>query len=287
MRRSLLSLVAAVAAVIVLAGCTAFPLPGLLPTSAPAKPAVGDCWTTTTANAGAWADWRGGGAQSCASTHALYTYAVGEIRGVSAKSWAVRGEGSTLIPSVEAKAGDACNPSKLLPHLGWNQQLIQSYFFVPTEAQWKSGARWVRCDVGLLAFGTTFGAERFAPLPAKISTLVADTQSDPKRYELCVSSALPATESGPLDDPNSKLADCRDSPQWALTGHGPLPDAAGAPFPSSAAASTESDTVCAKFAADPGEVWVAYLPSPADWKSGAREVDCWVGQTEVASGQSV
>ncbi len=101
-----------------------------------------------------------------------------------------------------------------------------------------------------------------------------------------MTSTVPVTESGPLDDPDSTIADCRQDPQWALAGHGPLPEAGDAPFPGDATASAESKAICSRYVADPSEVSIAYLPSRADWTTGSRDIDCWVGQTEVGSGQS-
>lgn len=263
----------------VLAGCSLLPsaISATVPRSA--APTVGECWNATDSQASAWADWRGAGASRCAKSHVLYTYEIGKISGVPATSWAAPGSTSDLSDEVQTKAADACSFTALLPKLKWNQQLIQGFFFVPSLAEWKAGARWVRCDIGVLGYGATLSNEILAKLPTRISTLVSAVSSDPKRYEFCVNSPVPASESGPLDNDAARIADCRQNPQWALTGHGNLPEPAGAPFPVDPTANTESAAICAKYAVGDNELWVAYLPNKTDWaSSNDRQVQCWVGQ---------
>jgi hypothetical protein len=250
------------------------------------KPVTGQCWNATTAQAADWSDWQGTSAISCTSSHTLYTYQVGKISGETSSTWAASGDSSQLSPEVQTKADDACSISTLLPHLKWNQQLIEQYFFVPTEAEWTAGQRWVRCDVGVLATGTTLDNESFTALPSKISTLVKSVDSDPVRYEFCMNSTEAVTDIGPLDNPDATLGDCSKDPQWKLATRGNLPEAAGAPFPDDATANTESTKICAPAATGDGQIWLAYLPTKTGWASGDREVDCWVGQKPITGGQT-
>ncbi|MDQ1552218.1 MAG: hypothetical protein QOD50_1640 [Actinomycetota bacterium] len=283
LRRSLLSFAALVAVALTLAGCTL--LPGLNSAATPAplpKPAAGQCWNATTTQAYDWADWQGPAAIACTSSHTLYTYQVGKISDEPGNSWAAPGDSSNLSDEIQKKAGDACGISTLLPHLKWNQQLVNAYFFVPTEAQWKAGQRWVRCDVGVLATGTTLDNESFSALPTKISTLVSQVSGDPVKFEFCMNSSTPVTESGPLDNPDATLADCRDDPQWKLTIHGTFPDAAGAPFPDDATSNAVSSTLCLPTVTDGNQIWISYLPTKSGWASGDREIDCWLGQKSAS-----
>lgn len=280
-KRTLGSLVAGVAVCFALAGCSLLPsaLSPAAPGSTSATPKVGQCWSATDSQADAWADWRGSSPVDCTASHVLYTFELGKISGVAAKSWAVSSSSTALSDEVQAKAEAACTTKKLLPDLKWNEQLVQEFFFVPSEAQWKAGARWVRCDVGVLGYGAPLSDEVLAPLPAKISTLVSIVSSDPARYDFCVNSPVPVSESGPLDNQAARIADCRANPQWALVGHGNLTAPAGAAYPSESVANAESATICSKYAATSNELWIAYLPSKSDWRLGnARDVECWVGQ---------
>ena len=286
-QRSLLVLAGIVAVAISLAGCSLLPgIPAAKSSPAPTKPVSGQCWNATTTQAADWADWEGTSAVACTSSHTLYTYEVGAISGETSSTWAASGDSTQLSPEVQTKADDACSISKLLPHLKWNQQLIEQYFFVPTKAEWKAGQRWVRCDVGVLATGTTLDNESFTALPSKISSLVSSVKSDPQRYEFCMNSTESVTDIGPLDNPEATLGDCSKSPQWRLATRGNLPEAAGAPFPADATANTESTKICAPAATGAGQIWLAYLPSKTDWTTGDREVDCWVGQKPITGGQT-
>jgi hypothetical protein len=273
------------AVVLAVAGCSLIPNPfpsaksGSNTSDTSGTPKVGQCWNATDSEADNWADWEGTPAVSCAKSHVLYTYAVGKLTGIKAKTWAQSATSDQVSDAVAAVAADVCTTSALVPKLKWNQQLVQGYYFVPSKADWKAGARWVRCDVGVLAFGATLENEALAPLPAKISTLVSGVSSDPQRYAFCVNSPVPVSESGPLDDSSGRIADCRNNPEWALEGHGNLPEPAGAAYPTTATANTETGAICSKYVTNSNEVWIAYLPSKTDWtKTNDREVDCWVGQ---------
>lgn len=278
-RRVVPTVVGVAALVLALAGCSL--LPGLTPApnaAASTTPIVGQCWNATTTQAFDWTDWRGPAATACTSSHTLYTYEIGTISGETSDSWAAPGNSTDLSVTVQTKAEGACNIAKLLPHQKWNQQLINDYFFVPTEVQWKAGARWVRCDIGVLATGTTLDNESFVALPSTIATFVGEVTSDPKKFGFCMNSSAPVTESGPLDNSDATLADCRDHPQWALTIHANFPDPAGAAFPDEAASNAASAKVCLPTVTDTAtEVWIAYLPTKAQWASGSREIDCWLG----------
>jgi hypothetical protein len=273
-----MSLVGVAAVALTLAGCSL--LPGSVPTPTPtaSTPVAGQCWNATTKQAYDWADWKGPSTVPCTGSHTLYTYHVGKISGESGNSWATSGNADSLTDAIQTKAEDACHLSSLLPKLKWNQQLVNPYFFVPTQTQWKAGARWVRCDVGVLATGTTLDNESFVALPSKISALVSGVSSDPLKYEFCMNSSTPVSESGPLDNSDATLADCKDDPQWRLTSHGKFPDAAGAPFPDEATSNATSSTLCLPDVKSANEVWIAYLPTKSGWASGDREIDCWVGE---------
>jgi hypothetical protein len=286
-KRSLLSLVGVLVVSLALAGCSLLPgIPAAKASASPTKPVAGQCWNATETQAADWTDWQGTSAIACTGSHTLYTYQVGTISDETGSTWAASGDSTQLSPEVQTKADDACSISKLLPHLKWNQELIEQYYFVPTEAEWKAGQRWVRCDVGVLATGTTLDNESFTALPSKISTLVSSVNSDPIRYEFCMNSTEAVTDIGPLDNPDATIGDCSKDPQWTLATHGNLPEAAGAPFPDDATANTESTKICAPAATGDGQIWLAYLPTKAGWKTGDREVDCWVGQKPVTGGQT-
>lgn len=283
LKRSILSAFAVGAVALALAGCALFP--GA--TSATAKPAVGQCWNTTLDDAQNWATWGGAGPVACSATHSTYTFAVVKLGGSLPKDWATSSSNPQVTASLATKVSKACGSafSKFLPALKWNQSLIQSFFFMPSQADWKAGAHWARCDVGALAYGTTLQKEALAPLPSKATTLVGDVKSHPAKYELCITTTAPASETGPLDDPDGVIADCRADPQWKLALEGPLPGNATAAYPTGTALSTGVNQICAKSVDGPDQTWSAYPPSESDWKSGDRTVDCWVTSNDYGAGQ--
>jgi hypothetical protein len=298
-KRLLAGLALGLAVAFALAGCSIIPNPfpaaksasGVSDTAdgstSTGAPKVGECWNATNTEADNWSDWEGQPATPCSKSHVLYTYFIGTITGVTAKNWAKAGSPDQTSAAVAARADDACSTAILLPKLQWTQQLVQGFFFLPSKAEWSAGARWVRCDVGVLSFGTTVDNEQLATLPARISTLVSAVSSDPKRYDFCVTSSVPVTESGPLDGSSGRLADCRNDPQWTLEGHGFFPEPAGAAFPSNATANKESGDVCLKYVSGSDETWIAYIPSKSDWtKTNDREIDCWVGQKSGDGGSA-
>ncbi|MDO9458034.1 septum formation family protein [Nocardioides sp.] len=120
---------------------------------AAAKPAVGSCHATTAKEATAVSD--GDAAVSCDKTHTGRTF---------------------LVPSVPARikmsdldalsrfSGKRCGPAwteAVNPSLRVRMLSSYTYFwFAPTKKQVDAGARWIRCDVALLA------GPSLAPLPA-------------------------------------------------------------------------------------------------------------------------
>ncbi len=289
MRRArLLGSLAAVAAVaFALAGCALLPTAvGLAAGSGSGAPQVGECWNASDANAAAWVNWKGSKAVNCSSSHVLYTYEVGKISGITAKSWASPTDPDQPTDAIQAASEKACKLSKLLPNLKWNQLVVQGFFFIPSESQWAAGQRWVRCDVGLTRFDTDYTQQGLAKLPTKIQSLVTSVSSDPKRYVLCLDSQLPAQAAGPLSIPSyDRVVDCTGDPQWELVGRGTLPLSVGSPFPTGSDAEQISSDICSKYATSADETWAAYLPSETSKGTvgSDRQVDCWVGKTSGTS----
>lgn len=284
MKRRLLLTAPLVAIVFALSGCSLLPLVGLGPTATSGEPTIGQCWNTTKQDADTWAQWRGSNAVSCSAPHDLYTFEIARITGIKAKTWAPTLDSQTLSNAVQAKAGAACNTKILLPHLKWNQYLIRGFDFVPTEAEWGAGARWVRCDIGIVKYGTTIRSERFAELPASISTLVSTVSSDPRRWELCVNASSPVTQSGPFDGEPPLIADCRGDPEWTLVGEGNLREPVGSLYPDYSILLAEEKQVCSKYPAGSNEVSAFVPPQPADplMVGKYRAIECWIGKKNPA-----
>jgi hypothetical protein len=282
----------AVAAAATLAGCSLLlpssqhspaPSSSAPSSSAPsqataAQPTIGQCWNGTIKDAGDWADWSGSSATACGRSHTLYTYGVGHVTGLQPTDWAVSASNPALRDDVAAAASKTCDApyAKLLPTLpDASHSLLRVFFFVPSRAEWKQGARWVRCDLALLDFGTSTAHERFAPLPASISTLTDAVVSDPLTYAMCLDTDH-STAKGPFADSSDVITDCRNHPEWLYAQSGLFTQAANAPYPTSKELSARVSAVCSAQLM-PTEVWSAYYPTPATWKSGDRAIECWAG----------
>jgi hypothetical protein len=122
----------------------------LTPTAAhagttPAAPAVGSCYTMT---------WReiqsmtnSNPVVSCDGPHQALTVAVPTLPS---------GVDRTDASAVARRVFPTCAPAIAAAVGGWRNYLRSLYgdgFFVPTQAQWDQGARWVRCDLLLFTGG--------------------------------------------------------------------------------------------------------------------------------------
>lgn len=112
--------------------------------AAPAKPKVGECHDLTTRQAWAASDSRK--PVPCSSRHTLKTFAVP----VSPTSFV------GLSEDEASEIGFRLCDGPLRRALGGTetklaQTLYSEFMFLPTSAQRAAGARWVRCDIGIVA----------------------------------------------------------------------------------------------------------------------------------------
>ena len=271
--RIMLAVATSVALVTALSGCTA--LGSFIPhtTSASAKPAVGDCWTSTVEAAAKAAAWTAGGAVACASRHQLSTYAVATVKS-SAATWQT--SDGDLDNEIASDASEACNKKFRGEFTGAPLgSRLTVFFFVAPEDQWKKGARWVRCDVAVFKTGSLYTRPDFASLPPDISTLQKQLESTPDLFADCVTTTDPSGQTGPLDDPDAVVADCTQHYQWRFESAFTIPSQTGDPYPDDDALTQVTQSECGDAADEDGSDWVAYVPSRGDWVSGNRSGTCW------------
>src|ERR1700761_3595251 len=148
-----------------LAGCTGLGTVSGHLVGLTTKPKVGDCWTTSFAQAQKTEDWEGTGAVSCSKPHQTYTYAVTKLgKHFSYSSWlTAKGD---IRTDVDQAALDACKAEnkKILPELTVKEALLVPTYYVPSVAMWGAGARWVRCDIGVIKVGSLVSSPKFANL---------------------------------------------------------------------------------------------------------------------------
>ena len=271
--RLVLAAAMSVALGFVLSGCSA--LGTFLPHtfSASAKPAVGDCWTSSVDTAVQAATWTAGGAVGCGSRHQLYTYAIITVKS-SAATW--RTSGGNLDDGIATDAYQACEKKFSGAFVGTPESgRLTRYFFVAPEDQWKKGARWVRCDLGVFKTGSLLDAPAFASLPPEISTLEKQLESTPDLFATCVTTTDSSGQTGPLDDSKAVIADCTQNYQWRMESTFTIPGGQSDPYPDDNALNAVTQTDCGDAADEAASGWIAYLPTRDNWVTGDRSGSCW------------
>jgi hypothetical protein len=272
-RVRLVAAAASVGILVLLSGCSA--INSLLPhtLSASAKPVAGDCWTSSVQTAGRAAAWTAGGAVPCSAKHQLATYAVVAVTS-SATTW--RTSDGNLDNRIATAAMRSCDKRfwKMFPEAQDNGRLVR-YFFVAPEQQWKKGARWVRCDIGVLRTGSLAEDPEFASLPASIGTLQKQLESTPDLFANCVTTTDPSGNTGPYDDPDAVIADCTGEYQWRFESAFTIPGKPDDPYPDDDTFDQVDQSECGDAADEDGSDWVVYVPTEDQWAAGGRGASCW------------
>jgi hypothetical protein len=258
-------LVITLVAVAALSGCSAL-VPHTL--SASQRPSVGDCWKSTFDTAQNAASWSSGGAVPCLTSHQLYTYAVVNVK--STKKW--QGKDGDVNGAIQGAAYRACN-EKLSDFIDVpdNGRLVP-YFFVAPEAQWNKGAKWARCDIGVLRTGSLYEHPDLARLPPNISTLVKQAQTTPDLFGTCVTTTDLSGDTGPLDDPKATIADCVHDYQWQYESSFSIQQDS---YPTDDQFNTLGQQHCGDGADEAGRGWTIYVPSEKNFDDGDITIDCW------------
>lgn len=241
------------------------------------KPTAGQCWSSNYEEAQTAADWNTGPV-SCSQSHQLYTFAVVSVTS-SASSW--HNSAGDLDDSIATDAYQACDKklAVFLPTVVPGGRLSE-FFFVPSDRAWKQGARWVRCDIGVLKAGSSFASPAFAALPSSISVLLRQAQSEPDLFADCVNTTDPSGKSGPYDDPKATIADCTGDYQWKYESEFPIldDDTGDAAYPSDEVFNAQSQKKCGDAADAAERGWIAYTPTEKQWTNGNHSGECWFGQ---------
>ncbi len=238
-----------------------------------ATPRVGDCWTVSYQQSQQSEDWEGTGSIPCERTHQSYTFAVAHLTTTFTGSW-LDSHGKVRA-DVDGAAYAACLAAqkRLLPGITLKEGLLAPTYYLPSVAQWDSGARWVRCDLTEIKVGSSFGAPRLANLPARFAALTAALDSDPRSFALCEDD--PANN-GP-DGAQTTYASCTGPADWTLVLATLIPGASGAPYPGAGAVKALAATECTDVYSSAAHLATPLYPTPTTWaKYGDRELDCWL-----------
>ena len=228
---------------------------------------IGDCWDTNYSDLAEWQWWEGDGPVDCDDDHNSYTYFVGELEADVDAAWEDGGITSELINAVS----DQCQPHLLDLGIPDSAARAVGYFFVTEEEDWEDGDHRIRCDVAVSAIDSDWNDQELEELPADISDLADDIAGNSRSYELCIL----GDGYGPWDSNEAYIADCEGDYFWRYAGPIEYPSAAADPYPSEDTLYAYAGTECATLGMRDGEAVLPYIPSPAGWDEGYRDITCW------------
>lgn len=282
------ALATTLALAVMLGGCfllpegQAEPSPTASAEAEPGDPEVGDCWTTMDYNWAMWDTWRGDPAIDCEEDHQSYTYAVLDSLGDLDE---IYGPSGWVLDDAFQLAFDGCYEA-LDEFMGTpigDASRLGAKYFLPTKAEWKHGARWLRCDVLVTKIGSSVFEQVYADLPDDASDLVDAIDDAADYFDVCVDTAEGFTGYGPYFSESAVYSSCSRDPMWRLDGFETIPDDYNTEYP--------GDDAMAQFAADgcladmdPSQWGYAHFPDADTWFSGDRSVTCWSYEWEVPEG---
>ena len=271
----------AVASVLVgalLSGCAAEPAPPASPTVTPRtgldRPVAGDCWAVPEPEeTRAWSWWQGDAPVDCDTGHAAITVAVTDLDETVERP--APADGRDELPEatndlLAATCDAALGRTSPADALGTR---VESLWYLPSWEQWQGGERWVRCDVGVTAFGPVNGTGLEA-LPATAAEVVGAARD---AYRICTDGPLPA-EGEDFRDVyvKSALVPCDADADWEFAF---AFDLWQDEFPGQDRARQVAADYCeAHLMRSRGarDGYVAYFPSAETWAEGRRTVQCWL-----------
>jgi hypothetical protein len=243
------------------------------------KPTAGLCWRATYDGAIRYADWDpvdNCGPVSCSKTHQLYTFAVLPL--ALQHSGQEFNSSDTLITSIRSDAEATCQ-NYLDERVGQvdNQDgRFELKTFVPLRAEWKAGARWVRCDLNVFKIGSRLSDPTLENLPS-FATLKGELTSDPAQFDLCSTVPGGSIADGPRAS-NAVFASCKGNPQWQMVRYAHLPGvAAGAAYPTPGEWAASFQALCAPMV-DARHVAVPIYPTKTEWAGQTYAFECWAGR---------
>jgi len=146
------------------------------------------------------------------------------------------------------------------------QTAVSVYYFTPTPAQRRDGARWVRCDAGVVTDTAVSGARAVTG-----SLRGAFAHGVPEAYRRCLNSAPDPSGALPLV-PCTGPHVAEQMPSGVDLGE------AGARYPGTRALTRRANTRCARTVRsqvpDAGRS-VVVVPTRSMWLSGATTAECW------------
>ena len=249
---------------------------GRATTAAKDKPHAGECWQGVFKDVDTDANWDGRPAVNCSMPHQLYTFAAPTLEGThKSKLFDKKGY---VQQSIWDDALNTCegNESDEILNLDPTDARVYTTVILPQEQQWNAGARWVRCDIGVLAVGSSVAHPAFATMPS-ITALNKAMRDESEQFDFCVNDPGGMGSGGPKGS-NAVYADCRDNPEWELHDYQAIVTGDGTAFPTPDQMHAQYALSCDHAYADATHVTYPYYPTKSDWDSDYQQLECWVGR---------
>jgi len=270
---------------LVLSGCFAIAGPVVVQAAVNGKasvarndlPRTGQCWQATFDYAEEYATWGASAAVNCAEFHQLYTFAVPTLNEIHKGK--LFDKSGFADQTVQDDAYATCGQSEeiQLPTFDDTVARIRLEAYLPAEAQWDAGARWVRCDVGVYKLGSSVANPTFEGLPS-ITSLNEAMKDAPAQFDFCVDDPGGLGSGGPRGF-NAVYADCQGTPQWRLEDYQYIYTSPSGDYPNPSELEAQYALSCQNQYADSAHITYPYYPSKSDWNDGDQELECWVGRT--------
>jgi hypothetical protein len=240
------------------------------------KPRAGECWQGTFKHADGDANWEGRPPVNCSVAHQLYTFAAPTL--AKTHRGKLFDEKGYVYEAIWDDALDTCEGAESPEISNVDDTVARIYLaeFMPEEAQWDAGARWVRCDVGVIAVGSSVAHPSFDRMPS-MTALNTAIGLAPAQFDFCVNDPGGVGSGGPKGS-NAVYADCRDNPEWELQEYQSIIQGDDTSYPTPEQLKAQYELSCARAYADATHVTYAYYPSKSDWDSGYQQLECWVGR---------
>jgi hypothetical protein len=272
-------LVAAIAASLILAGCSGSSVDPAKPratkgTGSPAatKPAaetiaaapkVGDCWNSTRGHL-VGVSFGDDAAVACNQKHNAVTYRIGTLpSGLTyAKIVYDRLSGIKVVT-------DTCNNERASRYLGHGDLRpplrLDNVFFAPSRQQWAAGARWFRCDLGFpdIISDSTKRLD-WQPLPADLRAAV---DKDDGPFVACSNGSV---KRGPFQA-NSTTGKCGRGMHWLHTSFLDIAKRPREGYPGNKVVRRRAWDAC-----DSRLHRWADWPERSAWNKGDTRANCWV-----------
>jgi hypothetical protein len=275
----------ALALTVSLSGCATTFGTSLAHTKAPAKtglvgkaahnaPKVGSCWRGADQHGVPQLDWDledDSAPVNCSRPHQLYTGAVLPLPSTTSNIESSQGQ---INAYVYDPAQQACS-NYIQKNLGGPDDQNGRFEFkvyLPSEADWAAGARWVRCDLTVFKVGSPVADPELENLPS-FATLKHQIQSDSHQFDLCTNVPGGTVAAGPRAA-GAVFASCSGDPQWTFFHY--FGDGATDPsYPTPAEFKAQFEAQCAPFGAASGAHAVPWYPTPKEWADGTHGFECW------------